>query len=263
MESGDRGQLLTGRQDAVGPVVGQVQTDTFCEGCGYNLVTQSVIRDERLGILVCRCPECGRYAAAGRTTSADRVWLNRLGTVTLAGWVFFLLGVFAFCALFLGMLAYGQAEEGVEYTATGSTSYRYYYVPRNFASADEETLSRHRTAQFLFFAATGILCLLTGTLFSTFFWHVRGALRGLALLPAMIGIGLAMFIWVQDPSMRGVAGWGATRMSLFFLYAAFGTMVGVFTGRSIARGVLKILVPPRARQHLAFLWITDGKALKP
>ncbi|MDB5300946.1 MAG: hypothetical protein JWO87_2609, partial [Phycisphaerales bacterium] len=49
----------------VGPVISNIHTDTFCESCGYNLHTQAVVRDERLGLLICRCPECGRWAAAG------------------------------------------------------------------------------------------------------------------------------------------------------------------------------------------------------
>jgi len=39
------------------------------------------------------------------------------------------------------------------------------------------------------------------------------------------------------------------------------TAVGIMIGRPVARGMLKILTPPKIRQHLAFLWIVDGKML--
>jgi len=55
---------MTARETELGPVIGHVQTDTFCEGCGYNLHTQAVVREARLGILICRCPECGAACKA-------------------------------------------------------------------------------------------------------------------------------------------------------------------------------------------------------
>ncbi|HEY0008428.1 MAG TPA: hypothetical protein VGB55_06875, partial [Tepidisphaeraceae bacterium] len=67
--------------------VGVIETDTFCDGCSYNLRTQKVWRDPRLGIAICRCPDCGSHQAAGRSTSATNVWLRRLTTLALLAWV--------------------------------------------------------------------------------------------------------------------------------------------------------------------------------
>src|SRR4051812_19229538 len=75
--------------------VSVVETDAFCD-CGYNLHGQVVWRDEGLGILVCRCPECGRHAAAGRFTGIHSAWLHRLSMALVILWVMFLLGVFGF-----------------------------------------------------------------------------------------------------------------------------------------------------------------------
>ena len=252
---------------AVGPQVGQVQTDTFCEGCGYNLLTQAVMRDDRLGILVCRCPECGRYAAAGRTTSADRVWLNRLGAVTLVGWVFFLLTLFSLLALFIGMLTYGQTAEATELAPLNPMNqmvqrYVYAYKVRDISPGDEDSLSRHRVSQVLILGTAGLLSLGAGMLFSSFFWHVRGWRRGLAVLPPLLGAGVAILMWMEDPMTRFIRAWGARRMCLCLLFEILAVAIGVLIGRPVARGLLRILVPPRARQHLAFLWITDGKVPK-
>src|SRR3954464_13465182 len=65
----------------------RLEVDTFCVECGYNLHGQTVNRDERLGIFVCRCPECGRFHPAGVGVTATNVWLRRLATVLLAFWV--------------------------------------------------------------------------------------------------------------------------------------------------------------------------------
>src|SRR5690348_9086636 len=107
---------MTGADEAVGPVIGHMQTDTFCEGCGYNLHTQAVMRDQRLGIIVCRCPECGRFAPAGQGATATRVWLNRAATLFLTLWVLFVMVLFSLCALFLGMIAYGHVMNNVTWT---------------------------------------------------------------------------------------------------------------------------------------------------
>ena len=52
----------------------QLHVDAFCTGCGYNLHGQPVTRDERTGIFLCRCPECGQYHAAGLGVTAASAW---------------------------------------------------------------------------------------------------------------------------------------------------------------------------------------------
>lgn len=80
------------------PAVAIIETDAFCEGCGFNLHTQNVWRDERLGISVCRCPECGRHHAAGMRTTAGSAWARRAALAGLVAWLVvqlaFVVGVF-------------------------------------------------------------------------------------------------------------------------------------------------------------------------
>jgi hypothetical protein len=47
----------------------------------------------------------------------------------------------------------------------------------------------------------------------------------------------------------------------FILLESAGLGVGLLLGRPVARALLRILVPPKPRQHLAFLWTIDGKRL--
>ena len=77
---------------APGERYGVIETDQFCP-CGYNLHNARVERDERLGLPVVRCPECGRFAAAGAGSSAQSVWLRRLGTLLLFVWALLLAAV--------------------------------------------------------------------------------------------------------------------------------------------------------------------------
>src|SRR2546421_11918868 len=116
----------------VGEVVSHLQSDTFCAGCGYNLNTQAVLRDARLDLLVCRCPECGRYAAAGLGTSASRTWLNRVGILLLMLWILVLLGIFGFGSFALGGLSYGSLMPFVTYqqqrVAYPNRTNSYYFI---------------------------------------------------------------------------------------------------------------------------------------
>ena len=83
--------------DALTPIA-VIETDAFCEDCGFNLRTQKVWRDERLAISVCRCPECGRHHAAGMRTTAGSAWARRAALGGLVVWLIvqlaFVVGVF-------------------------------------------------------------------------------------------------------------------------------------------------------------------------
>jgi hypothetical protein len=260
---------------ASGAVIGTIQTDTFCEGCGYNMHTQAVTRDERLGILVARCPECGRFSAVGQTTTAARAWLNRLATILLTGWVFSLLILFALCSLFLGMVAYGHMIEMTDFVqvsggpvpgappGTSFTPYKFVYAIKHIPPDDWEQQASRRWSQIWLATITVALGLVTGVLFSTLLWHCKGLLRLAAFLPPILGCGIAALGWASDPQSAPIRNWGLMQIGLYFGIDLLTIATGVLLGRRFARGMLQVLVPPKARQHLAFLWIVDGKTLKP
>src|SRR3954462_10568553 len=79
----------------------RLQVDAFCVTCGYNLHSLEVVRDERLGIFICRCPECGRFHPAGVGVTAAKTWAQRSSAMLLVVWV--MLALFATFWIIMGM----------------------------------------------------------------------------------------------------------------------------------------------------------------
>jgi hypothetical protein len=72
------------------------------------------------------------------------------------------------------------------------------------------------------------------------------------------------FIWAN----AGYEMTGAARLWLYGNLAGYlivecgAVFAGIVFGRPVARFVLRLLLPDRLLQHLAFLWNRDGKALE-
>lgn len=260
---------MSATETELGPLVGHIQTDSFCETCGYNLHTQPVMRDARLGILVSRCPECGRFNAAGRTTAANQPWLNRLAIALLLFWILFLLVFFGLGTLFLGMTAYAHASEGttfrqIQVPFPGNPKMTYTKFEQvvddgTGKTAEQRAIERQQMIALVVFAA--ILSMIVGGAFSVFFWHCRGLRRALALVPPLIACGFARFIWTTDARNARLAHWGRWHIAQYAAWQIVWVLIGLFIGRPFARAALTILLPPKVRQHLAFLWTRDGKRL--
>src|SRR5689334_10785837 len=117
----------------------QMEADAFCETCGYNLHGQPVARDERLGLMLCRCPECGRFHAAGKATTGASLWLARVAAGAMGFWIFvvlfavfwILMGFGAIQVVHIEELSYATmvADDGkeVEWGATGGGGYGLVY----------------------------------------------------------------------------------------------------------------------------------------
>ena len=58
------------------PTPRAVSGDRFCTRCGYNLVAQPIVREERYEMLIVRCPECGAVAAIEQYPMLER-WARR------------------------------------------------------------------------------------------------------------------------------------------------------------------------------------------
>jgi hypothetical protein len=227
-----------------------IQQDLFCS-CGYNLLSQRVEVDERLGLPVCRCPECGRYHALG-TTLASQTPTARLWGVIVIIFVWLVTLYVVGCAT-VGLLAlqFGQAAVWQE---TNRTSY---YNYDQWPWLD----------QFLYAFATPLLwlanvlgALVYGSLLAALCWHwPRGRHRWLMGVPALVYIlGLVFGASVDRLFAR--------YESQFFMFTAamfqiVGMWLGLRTGRGLVRGLLRMFLSPRALQPLACLWLVDAKPL--
>jgi hypothetical protein len=217
----------------------QIEAELFCTKCGYNLHGQTVTRDARLGIFICRCPECGTFHPASQASSATSVLLGRLSVLLLLLWIGVVLylvvgGCVALCAL--------QYETAFE--AVMSHPYQRW-------SPDAKAML--------------VLCALVafglGVVIAVALWHIPAKWSPwIRLIPAAAYV-LAMLIRsFEDPVReRGVLPsiWMAGAVALATQWLAMAA--GLRFGRGLARIVVRVIVPPKARQVLAFLWRVDGK----
>ncbi len=266
------------------PSAHHLQSDHFCPTCHYNLHGQPVTVDERLQIPVCTCPECGRILAVGGFTTAAQPWFNRLITAMLALWALAViamvfLAVFCFGALqnlHLEVFTYNRmaapdgrtVEWGVNkagvsgpvYAGTNEPAPRWRYV-RSFIPNDQLE-HRDNPAPFIVFFSVA-LGFLFGMFAVVFLWHWgRSRYRILAIAP-FLAAGFVIFILLYDRDYADLTNWAVSRVLAYAGVQSAAVLLGVGLGRPLARVLVRAVVPPKPRQHLAFLWLADGHALPP
>lgn len=299
-------------------ILGQIQTDMFCEGCGYNLFTQAVIRDPHMGILVCRCPECGKFSPAGIATDAANRWKHAMG-----GWLalirFLLVAYLLVMALTgMGMLPYLMADALV---GIMNWSLKIGAIAPSRDTIVMKEMFRFGVSSLGLGLAAGIVLVV-----ALYHWS-RRVYRWALLLPALAMV-VACVMWhyahashpaklfvpIQAHSItidsllqedmayrqltneynrlftRARAGQDnpelerlkslmlqrkqelenilsrliplaspAANMALMSLLITIGMTGGVFFGRPMTRGILRVFLPARALQPLGMLWFVDGK----
>ena len=269
----------------------RLEVDTFCAECGYNLHSQAVVRDERLGIFVCRCPECGRFHPAGVGVSATSTWLRRLGTMLLGLWVLIVLFVIFWIVLGFGAIQVGFVEtftyrkmiamdgREVEWNSSpnpnraGGRAYQAVVKGttqpvaqwRMVSTLDPQPGNRRRNIWDVIPFAIGAPALgfVTGVLLVVFFWHwQRRRYKWALLLPLAVAAVVSvifcideMYILIRPFAVQMCFGWAMAELA--------GMALGVLVGRPIARGLLRMFIPPRPRQAFAFLWGADAKVMPP
>ena len=273
----------------------QLEVDTFCTGCGYNLHGQPVTRDVSLGIFVCRCPECGQFHPAGIGVTASSTWMSRLAAVMLTLWVLIIANAFFWGCIALGALSVMHVEmltttrmiapdgREVEYAEIPSTTptsgaawtpvYKGTTQPapehRNVRTLDQprgqDVRWRMRFLAFNIVLAAGT-ALVAGMLLVVFLWHWRRRRYAwVMLLPFLVAVGVAVLFYVDDwdDAYGELRGWIWSRAMAYAVLEAALLGVGILIGRRSARVVLRMFVPSRPRQYFAFLWHVDGKTPPP
>jgi hypothetical protein len=108
----------------------------------------------------------------------------------------------------------------------------------------------------------GGTALVSGALLVAFVWHwPRRRYWLVMLLPFVIAAFVVAIFYVTDTDDEygDVRGWILSRSMGYAALEAACFAVGIWIGRPVARGLLRMFVPPKPRQHFSFLWRIDGK----
>ena len=271
------------------PLLARIETDRYCDGCGYNLRTQPVRRDPRTQLLLSRCSECGRFHAVREAATVGRVWLQRLGTLLLFIWILFILLLcFGLCAAQVG-LTMGTLEElttfqqvtlpitnqmqpnnpgvtqviryggtttiisGIPGVTTQSATYTTYRKEiRNHRKHDREFVWLMNGLGL----TTGFVLLLV-IVVVMHHWRRWVYLIPAVLVPLACG-GLSWYIWWID--CEHLLDWATPKILNQTAASLAGGFIAILLGRPFARLLATILLPGKLRQVLAFLWLADGKS---
>lgn len=265
-----------------------METDVFCEGCGYNLHGQPVHRDERLGLMVCRCPECGRFHAAGHGTAATSVWMSRLAAGLLLLWILLVLGVATLAVVGFGVLQAFPVDTMT--TGTWSTrdgkeienkvgpngTYAWYFAGTMEPVAHQDvfylrfvrpnmlpTTSAVLMFNSIYGSVNAGIGFASGMLLVTFLWHwPRRRYYIAVLVPLIIAMFLVVSYWL-DLTYSSIQGWTMSQFARWAIVQSLFVAIGIRIGRPLARLLLRMFVPPKPRHHFAFLWQIDGKTPPP
>jgi hypothetical protein len=219
----------------------RVEVDRYCEGCGYNMHTQAVKIDPRTGVPICRCPECGRFHAAGDSSTIGRVWLHRAARVALLTWL---------------VVAWGSALAFVIAEAVVMLTWREMALRAIMGAS-------LRTDEFIAQIAIPItLSALIGLITSSFcavgfaHWKWWSYVIAAFIWPVMA----MLIVWLVMISSRGQLFYA----SFGYLSALIGAhlvggLIGIVVGRPMARLMVMTLLPPSVWPILAYIWTVDGK----
>ena len=246
----------------------ELHTDFFCYQCGYNLHGQIVTRDERLDILVCRCPECGRFHPAALGVTATRPWLARLGVGLIVTWVLFVLAVFGVAGFFQGLFSYAHLEINTTRNYPQNTGGTFApapvysgRLPRVIRTPNQQNAYYYEEQQNvwkIFCAITFGISVVLGGFSAIAMWHLRKNYLyftlGWPILAALVTYGL----WWASENIELIVTWSITRLFFYALLNIGGMVVGLKIGRPVARFLLRVLVSPKLRQHVHFMWTCDG-----
>lgn len=174
--------------------VGQIQTDTFCPGCGYNLFTQAVIREPHTEILVCRCPECGKFSPAEIATGAADKWGQARHMLLLLLRILLILYALGMALVGMGVLPYAVADEMVRFSS--------YKISQCSANGGEQA-ARGGTQLLMMRMAFGVaaigLGLITGAFVVVVFYHWPRKCYRWFLLTPLLALLVAAACWQFDP----------------------------------------------------------------
>jgi hypothetical protein len=220
--------------------IGTIEVDFFCPNCQLNLFGQPVCRDQRLEILVSKCPGCSRFIAAGKASTAGNRWLQTMVNGILLGYITFLMLVILAGAIIMFATQLSYLED-LQYRNNTVTTAGYVYT----------------------IIGACITPGLLGLFLPVFCWHWKPRLRYLAVLVPVATAALAFVLWANpqfaiNPYPGGAQG-VVVLLGAFVLWQVGTFALALAIGRPFARLVLRLLVPAKILKVVPFLWTVDGK----
>lgn len=239
-----------------------IDLDRFCDGCGYNLRTLPVHRDERTGIPIVRCTECGRYQAANDAATAVRPWLDRVMSVVLVAWMLTIASGFFWFGLGEGALSYAVLDEltlhggyTIQRTGNSTTIIRQGRPGPLEIRPEMPDDKAFITAMLIASLATAFAC----GMFAVVVLPHWPRVAYVAVLMAMpiVANGIVTFAWFHEAPH--LFGWGLLHVWAHAGVQLAGGLAGIWFGRPLARLTVQIFLPPVIRPKLAYLWLADAK----
>ncbi|MFG0331505.1 MAG: hypothetical protein ACF8PN_16580 [Phycisphaerales bacterium] len=236
----------------------RVESDRYCEGCGYNIRSQPVRRDPRTEILLIRCPECERFEAARDASLAGRTWMRRVGGVILVIWICTLLWL-EFGAVMaqvgMSMLTLDEttnwtqlSDEVVNAPGFNGRSWRRVVS----ISAPEDHYLIWFARAMMGAIAFAHICILAVVLPH---WRRVWLAAWSVGPPILVGLGIIYLLSRSEPD---ITGW-ISRVALGITACSIlGGLIAVVIGRALARGAVRTLLPAGLRSPFAYLWECDG-----
>lgn len=237
-----------------------VESDRFCGRCGYNLRHQPVRVEPQTRLPLLRCPECGRFEHASDAITTRERWLHRLGGPALILWVVFILGLFVGLGsmVLVMQVAYFEGRISHSYESGPGGTHQVIATLQSFDRADEVLALSMITGISLGCGFAGALIL------TVCMPHWRRVWYSVAAIAWPVAAWLFFFTVVRfDVARDGDAASIYTQVGLEAGSQVVATMatglLGVWFGRPIVRGLVRVVVPPRLRTPLAYLWLVDDK----
>jgi hypothetical protein len=279
----------------------RLETDTFCQNCGYNLFGQEVFRDSRLGLLVCQCPQCEQFYPAGIPQTAKSWWSARLAMLCVMAWAAVCIVLMFFAILGMGTAQYTFLDDltvtHIETPQGRGLYFTYFNGRQGYALIDELTSSTRPTQAQQPKPYIGEVItnrrMRTPADWETIYenpydhpWEpYKNYFKGNALLYLAVGLFMSLafwhwrrravwalllplvmstivyLVWKTYPGENAVDSFSIRWLTTWCAYDTLFLALGLLIGRPIARVLVKLILIDRWRKHFEFLWIADNKPM--
>ena len=252
-----------------------VESDRFCNRCGYNLRTLPIRRDDRTKILLVRCTECGQYQPANDLAAVTRPWLHRVSAFFLILWIVFLVAVYVHLGIAQGAVMYGTLDVLTGWVAAdsfahparmptiavdGTVVYNGRVRFRNgktMLPAVREDFPHYTMFVSVMIALSFVIGLLVsgGATAVVPHWRRIGYIALIPIMPLSVGAIVALGWRAEAPHLLS---WCVPYVGAHAGVHMLGGLSGVFLGRRALRLIVRLMLPPSIQPRLAYLWLADG-----